>query len=192
MSTAHKDSCKLGVVPYNSPFPVTYGIAMTEGGTFLSLELSVVMRHIAKRNGLHALRKETSMRIHPAILVLAVVMAVALALGGTPLAQEYQAQVQRPPTQQPSTPQPEFSQNQLKSFASAALQVQELRSKWQVKMQEAGSAEAASALQEQANTEIVQAVGNAGLTVESYNTIAAAARDNPDLANRIASLMKQK
>jgi hypothetical protein len=170
---------------------------MIEGGTFLSLELSVVMRHIAQRNGFHALRKETSMRIQPALLVLAIGMAVALARGGAPLAQEYQAQAQRPPTQQPPAQQPpaqqpEFSQNQLKSFASAALQVQELRSKWQAKMQEAGSAEAASALQEQANTEIVQAVGDAGLTVESYNTIATAARDNPDLANRIASLMQQK
>jgi hypothetical protein len=165
---------------------------MIEGGTFLSLELSVVMRHIAQRNGFHALRKETSMRIQPALLVLAIGMAVALARGGPPLAQEYQAQAQRPPTQQPPAQQPEFSQNQLKSFASAALQVQELRSKWQAKMQEAGSAEAASALQEQANTEIVQAVGDAGLTVESYNTIATAARDNPDLANRIASLMQQK
>jgi hypothetical protein len=129
------------------------------------------------------------MRIQPTMLILAVVMASALALGGAPLAlaQDYQAQAQ-----QPATPPSEFSQNQLKSFAVAAIQVQEIRSKWQVRMQqEDRNTKEAKELQEQANSEIVQAVGDAGLTVETYNAIAAAARANPELANRIASLMQQ-
>ena len=128
------------------------------------------------------------MKIQPALVTLSVVLAGALILA---LALPMQAQDAQPPQQQPPTQQFEPSDNQVQAFASAALQVQQIRSKWQTRMQEADNAEKAQELQVQAATEMVSAVQERGLTVETYKAIATAARDNPDLAGRIVKLMEQ-
>ena len=128
------------------------------------------------------------MNIHPAVLALAAVLGGALTLGG---ALQLQAQTATPPQQQAPTQQPELSQGQIESFASAALQLREIRSKWQPRLQEAENAEKSQELQRQASAEMVKAVEAKGLTVEKYNAIAAAARDNPELAARIAKVMEQ-
>jgi hypothetical protein len=95
--------------------------------------------------------------------------------------------------QQPQAPtqQTEFDQIQLESFASAVLEIKEIRSKWQSRIQEAESDEKIKEFQAQAGTEMVNAVEAKGLTVEMYNAIAAAARDNRDFAARIVNLMEQ-
>jgi len=134
------------------------------------------------------LEEVLSMKIQPAVVTLSVVLAGALILA---LALPMQAQDAQPPQQQPPTQQFEPSDNQVQAFASAALQVQQIRSKWQTRMQEADNAEKAQELQVQAATEMVSAVQERGLTVETYKAIATAARDNPDLAGRIVKLMEQ-
>jgi len=134
------------------------------------------------------LEEVLSMKIQPALVTLSVVLAGALILA---LALPMQAQDAQPPQQQPPTQQFEPSDNQVQAFASAALQVQQIRSKWQTRMQEADNAEKAQELQVQAATEMVSAVQERGLTVETYKAIATAARDNPDLAGRIVKLMEQ-
>jgi hypothetical protein len=126
------------------------------------------------------------MKIQPAVVTLSAVLAGALILA---LALPLQAQDPQP--RQPLPQQFEPSEDQLAAFASAARQVQQIRSKWQTQMQEAGSAEKAQELQVQAATEMVSAVQERGLTVETYKAIATAARDNPELAGRIVKLMDQ-
>jgi len=134
------------------------------------------------------LEEVLSMKIQPTVVTLSVVLAGALILA---LALPMPAQDAQPPQQQPPTQQFEPSDNQVEAFASAALQVQQIRSKWQTRMQEADNAEKAQELQVQAATEMVSAVQERGLTVETYKAIATAARDNPDLAGRIVKLMEQ-
>jgi len=128
-----------------------------------------------------------SMKIQPAVVTLSVVLAGALILA---LALPMPAQDAQP-RQQPPTQQFDPSPDQVEAFASAALQVQQIRSKWQTRMQEADNAEKAQELQVQAATEMVSAVQERGLTVETYKAIATAARDNPELAGRIVKLMEQ-
>ena len=127
------------------------------------------------------------MKIQPAVLTLSAVLAGILILT---LALPMPAQDSKP-RQQPPTQQFEPSPDQIEAFASAALQVQQIRSKWQTRMQEADSAEKAQEFQVQAATEMVSAVQERGLTVETYKAIATAARDNPELAGRIVKLMEQ-
>jgi len=134
------------------------------------------------------LEEVLSMKIQPTVVTLSVVLAGALILA---LALPMPAQDAQPPQQQPPTQQFEPSDNQVQAFASAALQVQQIRSKWQTRMQEADNAEKAQELQVQAATEMVSAVQERGLTVETYKAIATAARDNPELAGRIVKLMEQ-
>ena len=128
------------------------------------------------------------MKIQPTVLALSAILAGALILT---LALPLQGQDSQPRQQPPPTQQLEPSQDQLKSFASAALEVQQIRSKWQPQIQAADSAEQAREFQVQASTEMVSAVQERGLTVETYKAIATAARDNPDLAGRIVKLMEQ-
>ena len=137
------------------------------------------------------------MNIRFPVLAIAAVFASALTLGVAPplQAQDTKTPPQQPPAQQqpqqPPAQQPEFSQSQLESFASAVLKVQEIRSKWQAQLQGTENAEKAQQLQAQAGAEMVSAVEEKGLTVETYNAIATAARDNPALADRIGKLLQQ-
>lgn len=128
------------------------------------------------------------MKIQPAVLVLSTVLAGALTLG---VALPLRAQDNKPQQQPAPTQQTEISQSQLEAFASVVLQVREIRSRWQSRMQGAESTEKAKEIQEQAAAELVSAVEEKGLTVEKYNAIVTAARDNPELAGRIAKLMEQ-
>ena len=129
------------------------------------------------------------MKIQPTVLALSAILAGTIILS---LALPLQGQDSQPRQQQPPAQQLEPSQDQLKSFVSAALEVQQIRSKWQPRIQAADSAEQAQELQVQASTEMVSAVQDKGLTVDTYKAIAMAARDNPELASRITKLMEQQ
>ena len=129
------------------------------------------------------------MKIQPTVLALSAILAGVLILS---LALPLQGQDSQPRQQQPPAQQLEPSQDQLKSFVSAALEVQQIRSKWQPQIQAADSADQAQKFQVQASAEMVKAVQDKGLTVETYRAIAMAAQDNPELASRITKLMEQQ
>ena len=129
------------------------------------------------------------MKIQPTVLALSAILTGVLILS---LALPLQGQDSQPRQQQPPAQQLEPSQDQLKSFVSAALEVQQIRSKWQPQIQAADSAEQAQKFQVQASAEMVKAVQDKGLTVETYRAIAVAAQGNPELASRITKLMEQQ
>jgi Domain of unknown function (DUF4168) len=135
------------------------------------------------------------MKIRFTVLAIAAVFASALTLGVALPLQAQDTKTPPPPSAQPPPPPPsqppEFSQSQLESFASAVLEVQAIRSKWQAQLQGAENAEKAQELQTQAGAEMVSAVEKKGLTVETYNAIATAARDNPALADQIGKLLEK-
>jgi hypothetical protein len=127
-------------------------------------------------------------KIQPIVWALAIVLTGLLTLGVAVSVQAQGTQTEQP---QPPAQQTEIDPNQIKTFASAAREIQEIRARWAPKMQEAGDAEKAKALQTQANAEMVSAVEEKGLTVATYNAIATAAQENPQLADKIAKLMEQ-
>jgi hypothetical protein len=128
------------------------------------------------------------MKTRFAVLTIASVLAGVLTLG-TVLQVHAQADTaQRPP---PPTLRAVFHQSQLESFASAALKLEEIRSRWQSQLQATDSAEKAKEFQDKVSSEMVSAVEEKGLTMETYNAIAAAARDNPGLAAHIDKLMER-
>jgi hypothetical protein len=119
---------------------------------------------------------------HPLVWIRAAVLVGALTLGGT---LPTQAQDVKPPP-----PPPAFSQQQLEAFAAAALQVREIRARWQPRIQGAESAENAQEFRTQGTAEMLSALEARGLTVETFNAIATAARNNPELASRLTKLME--
>ena len=127
------------------------------------------------------------MKIRPAVLVLSVVLASVLILGGAlPMqAQDDKMQPQPPPVQQP-----EFSQGQIEAFASALLQLREIRTKWQSQLQGADNVDKVKEVQKQANAEMKRTVEDKGLTVETYNSIVTAAQTDSELADRIVRTVR--
>jgi Domain of unknown function (DUF4168) len=128
------------------------------------------------------------MKIQPVTWIVSIFLSGVLGLGAV---LPVQAQDATPPQQQPPAQAAEFDQKQIESFASAARQVHEIRSKWQSRLQEPGNADKVEELQAQARDEMMSAVEEKGLTVETYNAIATTARQNPALAERITKLMQQ-
>lgn len=79
----------------------------------------------------------------------------------------------------------EFTDDELKSFAAASLRVEQIGSKWNPKISEAGSKADEEKLREQAMGEMVEAVQQKGLSVDRYNRIALAVQSDPEIARTV-------
>jgi hypothetical protein len=128
-------------------------------------------------------RKETFMQRTRSILsaIAAALLAVAAPT----------AFAQQQPQNPPMTP-PAFSQQQIESFADAALEMQRIQTELNAKGREAGNADEIARLQQQAQADAVQAVEGSGLSVDEYTAIVQAAKQDPQLYAMIVDLMQQR
>lgn len=83
----------------------------------------------------------------------------------------------------------DISDETLVQFVSALEVVGELSVTYSEQIAEAETPEAAQELQMQAQDEMVAAVEDAGLTVQDYNMIAQAMSQNPELMERVESML---
>ena len=84
--------------------------------------------------------------------------------------------------------QQDFSNEQLKSFAAAAEAVTTISLEYGNRVQKVQSQQEAAQLREEAQSEMVDAVQNEGLSVETYTAIGHEAQRNPKLRERIQQL----
>lgn len=118
-------------------------------------------------------------------LPIAVLAAAGLAFGGalagpvaTPAAQAQQAG--------------DFSDDQLQSFAEAAVKLTQIRTEYQSQMQTMETDEERQQLQQQTNQRMAQAVEETeGISIEEYNEIAQASRADEQLAEKINAYMEE-
>jgi hypothetical protein len=89
---------------------------------------------------------------------------------------------------------PSFTDQQLESYAQAAIQVSGVIQEWQpqiMEAREAGEEERAADLTEAANEELLSTIQNAdGISVEEYQEISVAARQDEDLYNELNDLVQ--
>jgi hypothetical protein len=85
----------------------------------------------------------------------------------------------------------DFSDTDLKSFASALVEVSRINDNYLPIYHAAKSPEEQQAIEQKASTEMVQAVQNVGMSVDKYHQILAKARSNPEVANRINEHVKE-
>jgi len=127
------------------------------------------------------------MRASGITVLSAVVCAVAFTLGAAAIAG---TPSRSSPT--PTSPsQQGFSEEALRKFAIAIVEVQRIGETYRPQLQAAKSAEQRQTLQSQAVDEMVTAVSETGLSVESYNEIHRAARTDPKLASQIDEYMRK-
>lgn len=84
----------------------------------------------------------------------------------------------------------DVTDQQLEQFADALSDVRELGSQYSTEISAAESQEEAQELQREAQTEMVAAVEEAGLSVREYNTIAELMSQNPDLMERVETMLE--
>ncbi len=94
-------------------------------------------------------------------------------------------QYQQQQRQQPGT---NVSTEKLKKFKSAQQDVIQSQRQLQQKMNTAESPEQRAQIQQQANEEMVDAIADAGLSVNEYNQIATAVQENPGLRDKYMNL----
>lgn len=85
----------------------------------------------------------------------------------------------------------DFTDTDLKSFAVALVEVSRINDTYMPVYRAAQSPEEQQAIEQKASDEMVQAVQNAGMTVDRYQQILAQARSNPEVANRINEHVKE-
>lgn len=86
---------------------------------------------------------------------------------------------------QPGQAQVSVTDQKIASYASAAIEVENLRGAWSKRIVAAESESEQAELRQQANDEMVNAVKEEGLSVEEYNSITEAAQQDPDLRSQI-------
>ncbi|HSP24139.1 MAG TPA: DUF4168 domain-containing protein [Saliniramus sp.] len=127
-------------------------------------------------------------------LPIVAVAALGMAFGIASVAPA-QAQTAPAPAQSPAqAPTAEnFSEDQLRSFAVATLQIQDVGQEYQPRMEAAESTEEQQQLAQEANSQMVQIVEQVeGITVPEYNVIAEAARANPEIMQQINTLIGEE
>jgi hypothetical protein len=100
------------------------------------------------------------------------------------------AQTASPPASAGSS-QRDYTDNDLKSFAEALVQVSRINDTYLPIYHAAKSPEEQKAVEEKASREMVLAVEGAGMTVDQYHEILARARTSPEVANRIHEHVKE-
>lgn len=91
-------------------------------------------------------------------------------------------------TTQPSTSQVDpdrFSDTELKSFAAASIEVEDLHEKWSPQIADAAEPREQADVRAQAMLEMTKAVQATGLSVQEYNQIVQAMQIDPDTARTI-------
>jgi len=113
----------------------------------------------------------------------------ALLLGAAIVAGAYsgvaRAQTAMPEAQQAPAAEASFSDQELQSYASAVVKVQEISESAREKLKATKDLAASDAIQKDAETKAVAVVKQQGLSVEKYNQIALATETNPEIRSKV-------
>lgn len=118
---------------------------------------------------------------------IAIATAVALAVPFATGAAIAQTQAPTAPMEQQQAPAAQdFSDDTLRSFAVAFLEVDQINRTYTPQLEQAESQEQQQEIQERASAEMVEAVeGSEGISVQEYTSIMQAAQANPELAQKL-------
>lgn len=114
--------------------------------------------------------------------------AIAAAMLSMPaMAQEENQQAYAQQQMEEMANQP-ISEEQLEQFADALNDIERINDEFVTELEQAESQEQAQELQIAAQSEMVEAVEDSGLTVEEYNAIAYRMQNDPEIQERIEEL----
>ncbi len=116
-------------------------------------------------------------------LLLAVMVSASLLAAGTVAAQDGDGF-------NPQTPRADFEQQELEKFAKAYVQVHDIQEEFAYEMGNTSSEQEAKNLQAEYMEKMVDVVRDEGLTVDKYNEIADALQSDPQLREKVSTLVE--
>jgi len=120
----------------------------------------------------------------------ALTLALAMGFAASPaLAQEYGGQQEQGGMGQPEQQQQaDFSDEELQQFVELQDDIGAIREDYVSQIESADSEDQARELQQEAQTAMVEAIEEAGMSVEEYNAIAIAYNSDPSIQQRVDEL----
>ena len=112
---------------------------------------------------------------------LVAALTIAFIVTGSSLAAAQAAGTQ----EQPAEAAPSPTQQDLKTYAVARLEVLKITKSYQPQIQAATSPDEVKAVQQEAMQEMVEVVQNNGLSVEKYNQITDTMQNSPEVAKQV-------
>ncbi len=124
-------------------------------------------------------------------LLISVTASLALLAAAPAMAQQDSAADQGSGYADPAAEaqQANYSDSELNQFVEAQSGVMEVREDYIAKIEAADSQEKAQELQMEANDEMVSVIEDSGMDIPTYNAIATAYSSQPDVRERIDSMM---
>lgn len=89
-------------------------------------------------------------------------------------------------------PPVELTETKINQFVDALQEISDIRHEVSAQMEAAGDMEEAQRLQQDAQAQMIEAVENAGLTVEEYNQIASTMGSDPEMQEEIRSRLEER
>ncbi|QOC23967.1 DUF4168 domain-containing protein [Wenzhouxiangella sp. AB-CW3] len=114
-------------------------------------------------------------------MITLMTFAVALAFGTAAIAQYEQP---------PEPEQTDVSSQELQQFAEAQVEISSIQQDFSARLQGVEDPEKAHELQVEANEKMTEAVEGAGLDVESFNRIAMAIQNDPELQQELTEMIQ--
>jgi ferredoxin-NADP reductase len=127
----------------------------------------------------------------------AAAVGIAAGMGAAPaLAQQADAERQaQPPATQQQAPQQEaahVTEEKLEQFVEALTEITMIRQTAAVELESAADMERAEQVHREAQEQMIEAVENAGLSVDEYNRIATLMGTDPELSERIHNKLQER
>lgn len=123
------------------------------------------------------------------ITACATALGLATAMAAAPaLADDYDTPPP-PPQEQQAAP---LTEEKLDQFVEALSEVHEIRNEAAQELEATTDPEDAQAVQQKAQQQMIEAVEEAGLTIEEYNQIATMMGSDPELQERISARLEER
>ena len=116
--------------------------------------------------------------------------AALLSLGLAATAQAQQDSAANAEQPQATAPAQDFSDQQLQQFADASQEIAVISQEYTQQLQSAEDEQAQQDVRQEANDEMVKAVQNSGLEVDTFNAIGQAIQQDPELMQRVQEMAK--
>ena len=121
--------------------------------------------------------------------VSASLFALFIAAGSSQVLAQQASQPQAPQTA-PAIQASDISDKKLEKFADSLDQIMEIRQDFTAKLEKTGDPAEAQQLQQQANEKMLETVENNDLSIDEYNAINQAVQNNPQLRDKVISMIQ--
>lgn len=113
---------------------------------------------------------------------------LSLGLAATQVQAQEEGAANAAGTPQAAASAQDFSDAQLQQFADASKEIAAISQEYTQQLQAAEGDEAQQSVRKEANDEMVQAVQDSGLEVDTFNAIGQAIQQNPELMQRVQEM----